>query len=86
MTSTDLPRQLFCQNVRNECLGKVPEYGLAVLRHLAMTQENPEGGALKAPARKRVKAISLECPQISPKINGLSSSEQKQNIAFFTIF
>ena len=34
--------------MRNECLGKVTEYELSVLRRLAMAQEKPEGG-LKAP-------------------------------------
>ena len=40
--------------MHNECLGKVTEYELSVLQHLAMAQEKPEGGALKAPLPLRV--------------------------------
>ena len=35
--------------MRNECLGKVTEYDISVLRRLTMAQEKPDEGALKAP-------------------------------------
>ena len=55
--------------MRKECLGKVTEYKLSVLRRLAMAEENLKGG-LKAPRRNRVEynfsLFTLICANVSP--------------------